>query len=158
MTATYESIATTTLSTDQANVTFSSISANFTDLILVVNGTITSAAGLQLQFNGDTGNNYSRTVLDGNGSAASSGRQTSQPNLSVGLLYTDMTNSIIHFFNYSNTTTNKTVLGRANNAANLVRASVGLWRSTAAINEIKIAQASDIKAGTVFTLYGIKAE
>ena len=61
--------------------------------------------------------------------------------------------------NYSNTTTFKTILMRANNAALGVDAIVGLWRSTAAINEIKVfpTGGANFETGSTFSLYGIKA-
>jgi len=64
--------------------------------------------------------------------------------------------------NYSNTTTYKTLLTRANQASNGVDACVGLWRSTAAINAVSIATtayggSSSVQTGSIFTLYGIKA-
>jgi len=60
--------------------------------------------------------------------------------------------------NYSNTTTNKTVIGRHNGASGPV-ASVGLWRNTAAINSIRISNSSAVNftIGSTFSLYGIKA-
>jgi hypothetical protein len=61
--------------------------------------------------------------------------------------------------NYSNTTTYKTVLLRSNNASAITVATVGLWRSTSAINTIKIYAdgAAVFSVGSTFTLYGIKA-
>ena len=58
MTATYDCIATTTLGSDQASVTFSAISGNYTDLVIVGNGALTAGAGtLFIRFNSDTGSN-----------------------------------------------------------------------------------------------------
>jgi hypothetical protein len=66
--------------------------------------------------------------------------------------------SIHNFMNYSNTTTYKTILSRSNNSAIGTDAVVGLWRSTAAINTIKILPANNaFEVGSSFTLYGIKA-
>ena len=63
---------------------------------------------------------------------------------------------IAQFQNYSNTTTYKTMLSRAN-AAGYVQARVNLWRSTSAINTIKISGQSGMtfNTGCTFTLYGI---
>ena len=69
--------------------------------------------------------------------------------------------AIINIQNYSNTTTYKTILGRANNAVTGVTETVGLWRSTSAITSMTLLQSygSDLfKTGSTFTLYGIKAE
>jgi hypothetical protein len=67
-------------------------------------------------------------------------------------------NSIIRtsFNNYSNTTTNKTVLVQRTDAAKEANAQVGLWRSTAAINTIQLGlDSGTFNSGTVLTLYGI---
>ena len=158
--ATYEPIATNTLGSATSSVTFSSIPSTYTDLVLVIAGTASAFDGLLTQVgNGsvDTGSNYSMTVLSGNGSAASSGRETSHTYANIGLQGADF-NTIIHYMNYANTTTYKTFLARSNSPANQTRANVGLWRSTSAINTIKINTGSGtISSGSVFTLYGIAA-
>jgi hypothetical protein len=67
-------------------------------------------------------------------------------------------NSIFNILDYANTTTYKTVINRANNAATGVDATVSLWRSTAAINSINISSStSSFATGSTFSLFGIKA-
>jgi hypothetical protein len=68
-------------------------------------------------------------------------------------------NSIIDIMNYSNTTTYKTALHRFNDANAIVFAIVGLWRNTAAINQVRVfsTNAVNFAVGSTFTLYGIKA-
>jgi hypothetical protein len=64
----------------------------------------------------------------------------------------------VHFMNYSNTTTNKTVLGRSSAASGFVEAAVGLWRNTSAITSITATTGGQsYQTGSTFTLYGIKA-
>jgi hypothetical protein len=78
MAITYEPIATTTLGSAAATVTFSSISGAYTDLIVVAN--LAQSAGsnsLRFRLNGDTGSNYSATILRGYGSTANSVIDTS---------------------------------------------------------------------------------
>ena len=161
---TYVALKTETVAVATSSVTFSSIPTGYTDLVLVVNGAVTSGtANWVLQVgNGsvDTGSNYSETDLWGTGSAAQSARGSNQTSIllnSYGYLDTVFrANAICHIMNYSNTTTNKTILARANNSDNGVHAGVGLWRSTVAINTIKIAaSASTFVVGTTFNLYGI---
>ena len=163
---TYVALATQTLGTAASSVTFSSISQGYTDLVLVVGNTLTSVNGYGFTFgvNGDTGTNYSGTILGGNGSSAGSARYTSISNTSTyftgyysGLSTTDPGVSTLHFQNYSNTTTNKTILARGNSASKSTEASVWLWRSTAAINQITIysQSGSNMAAGVTFSLYGI---
>jgi hypothetical protein len=161
MATTYTPIATQTLGSAAATVTFSSISGTYTDLILVYNGSYSAINGqISLRFNGDTATNYSSTGLDGNGTAASSGRDTSSAQMRIGYSATTGANmAILQIMNYSNATTYKTVIGRNNNPGGNVGANVGLWRSTAAITSIVVScyNAVNFAAGSTFTLYGIKA-
>jgi hypothetical protein len=155
--STYTPIATTTLGSAVSSYTFSSISGSYTDLILVIQGTWSGVdyEAVALQFNGDTGANYSRTLLTGNGTAASSSRESTS---NWGALGIDQSNNIFHIMNYSNSTTYKTVVSRASSSAYQVRATVGLWRSTSAITSVLAKMASgNFNSGTTLTLYGIAA-
>jgi hypothetical protein len=162
MTATYEKIATTTASGSVSSITFSSISGSYTDLILVIQATVASGGHNQLlRFNSDTGSNYSVTRLTGNGTTASSSRLSNQSNIQIdteGYLNQTIANRVISIQNYSNTTTNKTLIGRDNNASTGTGTFVGLWRSTAAITSIEVYAGSNYSSSSTFTLYGIKAE
>jgi hypothetical protein len=161
--STYSTIATTTLGSAAASYTFSSISGSYTDLIIIAQVKGTSASNyLNLRFNGDTGTNYSRTTLSGNGSTVTSERRTNQAQINTD--YNEVIESNFNYINtlqimnYSNTTTNKTVLCRANNAATGTGMTVGLWRNTAAITSITlVANNNTFDVGTNFTLYGIAA-
>ena len=161
---TYEPIATTTTSGSASTHTFSSIPSTYTDLVLVVSGTNSSGSteDLMVRYNGDTGTNYSRTFLEA-GPSAVSGRTANQPYAIIGGYIgagKDFV-SIFQFLNYSNTTTNKTSISRANISTGTygIYATVGLWRSTAAINSIQVfwPSAGTFGNGTTMTLYGIKA-
>jgi hypothetical protein len=163
MPATYEPIATNTFASPATSVTFSSIAGTYTDLILVMNLKCDPSGANYpvLELNSDTGNNYSQTFITGNGTTASSSRYSN----TVGYLVNSATaistnfvfNDVVHFMNYANTTTNKTVITRPNSDGSL-DAGVLLWRNTAAINNIKIkASANNFATGSTFTLYGIKA-
>jgi hypothetical protein len=166
--ATYEPIATTTVSgSATTTITFSSIAQTYTDLVIVANWGMSADDDFKLQVGSagtiDTAANYSATNLKGNGTTASSARQTSITYIPFGLQNvtnpTTLTqNTIYNIMNYSNTTTYKTFLGRANDASAQTIAKVGLWRSTAAINIIQIERVTagrTILAGSTFTLYGI---
>jgi hypothetical protein len=110
MPATYEPIATTTLGSAASSITFSSIPATYTDLRLSVTTADAGATAtyLALQFNSDTGANYSRTRITGNGSTATSNRTTGDTNLSIGVTAASSTNfsffgaDITSFFCYRN--------------------------------------------------------
>jgi len=163
MASTYEPIATNTLGSAAASVTFSSISGAYTDIILVCNPiTAVTTGQIAIRLNGDTGTNYSRTILWGNGTAAGSYRNANENYAYTGYytnLWTNPTTVIFNINNYSNATTNKTILGRSSNVAEASMASANLWRSTAAVTsiELTISGGSSYSTGSMFTLYGIKA-
>ena len=168
-TITYTPIATQTLPSAASQVDFTSISNTYTDLVLVMNALQTSPSVNQTRIRVgnssiDTGSNYSQTILYGNGSSALSVRASNQSYIDFD--YTaapgvsgNPNNIVASFMNYSNTTTNKTILHRASQATSGTDAIVSLWRSTAAINAIRIFTASgnNWTIGSTFTLYGIKA-
>ena len=161
----YEVISTQTLGSAVASVTFSSIPQTYTDFVLVVSNLSAASASnaFKMQVNSDTGNNYSCTFVEGDGTLAESGRRTSTNsfNFMDQVIGTNAYSiNIINFMNYSNTTTYKTVLSRSSTAGTAVEAAVNLWRNTNAISSFVIffaASGNDIQSGTVFTLYGIKA-
>ena len=162
--STYSTIATYTIPSATSSYTFSSISGAYTDLILIFNGGISATGNsVYLQFNGDTGANYSTNDMWGNGSTASSGRTTGANFIRVngrgiGADNTLTGNCINHIQNYSNTTTFKTLLNRSNETGG-TSATAGLWRSTSAITSITLTAESalNLLAGSTFTLYGISA-
>lgn len=157
MAVTYEPVATHTLASSAANYTFSSIPSTYTDLMLVINAIHSQWEVFYMRFNDDTGSNYSWTYTLGNGSSVETYRYTNQNALSTGLRQVGVAPNIFQIMNYSNTTTYKTVIGRANASDNQVRMNAGVWRSTSAITSIKIETGGNFSAGTMFTLYGIKA-
>jgi hypothetical protein len=161
MAKTYEPIATQTLSSAQATVTFSSIAGTYTDLILVVSGKLSSSSETgMLRFNSDSGTNYSFTYLQGNGTSALSGRAASTSFAIAGyFISSDFTPSITHIMNYSNATTYKTTLDRRGPSSVITGADVSLWRNTAAITTVSITPENSATwaTGSTFTLYGIKA-
>jgi hypothetical protein len=169
--STYSPIATTTLGSNQTTITYSSISASYTDLLLVIAGRGTrtgNTVDTLLRYNSDSGSNYSYTHLYGDGSSAASDRASNQTSATAGFwipaastssgIFSAMT---LHIFNYSNTTTNKTSIVRESQQSNtggLPGASVSLWRNTAAINRIDLSLGvGDWATGSTFTLYGISA-
>jgi len=166
--ATYEPIATTTLSSGSPTITFSSIPQTYTDLIFVMSITNTSSTVYRsMQFNSDTSSgstNYSNTTLYGDGGAAGSDRQSNTYGIGAfdGTSSGSNTNSLIgNIMNYTNTNVYKTVIIRSNNRSSDSRADAvaGLWRSTAAISSITMTSANgnNYGIGTTATLYGISA-
>jgi hypothetical protein len=163
MPTTYEPLATSTLGS-AGTITFSSIPATYTDLrIVLVSKSVSSGANVQFRFNGDTATNYSFTYLRGNGTSASSYRETNktfgyfsdqssdtQPNLGT-----------LDIFSYTGSTF-KTVLATFaddRNGSGYVFNTVSLWRSTAAITSVSLSPSNftdNFQSGTTATLYGIK--
>lgn len=167
MTVTYEKIATNTLGSATASVTFSSIPSTYTDLVLASSclGQSSTSFIECVRFNSDTGNNYSNTFAGGYISISGSNRNSNQPFIFVNHLNGYFTTgnpmtAVTHINNYSNTVTNKTVFSRGGGAATDAAMIVGLWRNTSAITSITIffQSSTDLQAGSTFTLYGIKAE
>lgn len=159
---TYEPIATQTLSSIAASVTFSSIPGTYTDLILVASTANNSGAtNLRLQFNGDTATNYSSTRIYGDGSSATSDRTSTAVSMSVGIIGASSTEFgvfTLQIQNYANTTTYQTVLARAGYASGYVTLTAGLWQSNAAVTSVLVnSSGADFVVGSTFTLYGILA-
>jgi hypothetical protein len=164
MPATYDKIAAYTVPTAQSSYTFTSVPSTYTDLVAIINGGVTSGQpAVWMRFNSDSGSNYSFTRLTGNGTSALSSRESNQTQANVasyaGMNTTLNTNIIVQIMNYANTTTNKTIISRANLATDGLEAGVNLWRSTAAITNIQFLNSSgtNFAVGTTFTLYGIKS-
>lgn len=171
MSATYDSLQTVTIAnTTTTTVDFTSISQAYTDLVLV--GAI-SASNVDDQApsvrvgNGtiDTGSNYSDTVsgfIAGGG--LTSFRDSNATLMRFGRTNSSSTNPLgtfmLHIPNYSTTTTNKTILARVGNEARSIIIGSGLWRSTSAINAIRILEYSGgaLTINSTFTLYGIRAK
>jgi hypothetical protein len=163
-TNTYVALDKVTVGTATPTVTFTGISGSYTDLVLVSDNLQSGGTqgNLFIQFNSDSGSNYSRTWLSGDGSSAYSGRESSQTKIGLTAYAYPQTTTrwagIIQIQNYSNTTTYKTLLTRGNNSAVGVDSVAGLWRSTAAITSITISRSNDnFAVGSTFSLYGIKA-
>jgi hypothetical protein len=160
MATTYEKIATTTLGTTAASITFSSIAATYTDLTVILVGKGGAGGDLYIDFNGDTATNYSQTRINGNGSTVTSNRLTNQTGLrfSNGLVSTQPQFYTIDIFSYAGSTY-KTALGTMSedrNGSGGVARYVGLWRSTSAINQIVLSLSGDtFAADTTATIYGI---
>lgn len=160
-TATYAKIASTVTTGLQSTVTFTGITGLYTDLILVGAFGTAAASSLNLTMgNGaiDSGSNYSWTYVRGSDGTANSSRGSNDTRIFSGETNTAnlQTNLIIQFQDYANTTTFKTSISRFNHTTKTAQATVGLWRSTSAIERIRVSAPSDFSIGTTFTLYGIE--
>lgn len=160
MPSTYDKITSTDLS-GFTTATYSSLSGYTHIRIVAVGIGSTSSSYFCLRFNGDTGANYSRTYLFGDGTSALSGRATNDTSIFLNQGYQIMVTpgmTITDIFNYGGST-NKTVLSQAaidRNGSGTVDRIVGLWRNTAAITSITIFTPGGTFSDGKISLYGIK--
>jgi hypothetical protein len=171
VTNSYESIATYTLSSSQTSITFSSIPSTYKHLQLRWIAKTDRAETddvVYMQFNSDTGSNYSWHFLRGNGSVALASGSTSTSN--VAIQYGASGNSgatnifagtAVDILEYANTNINKTVRslqGMDLNGSGWIYSQSGNWRSTSAITSITLDQqyGSNFTEYSQFALYGIK--
>lgn len=165
MAVTYEPIATTTLSSNVASITFSGIPATFTDIKLVIVPITGSASddNFFLRFNGDapSGNLYSMVKLRATGAAVSTSTIDNDEffNLIVGRgVSSTPTLQTVDVFSYAGGTFKTALIFSAadNNATGNVSRQIGMYRSTAAINQITVSTPThNLVSGTTATLYGI---
>lgn len=176
--ATYELITTQTLASNQTTVTFNSISQAYTDLVIRASiRTSRDAQGwddVKINFNGDTGANYSGRLrwgsnINENQQAEVSTYAVFRPFLSYS---TSPENNLwdnveVYIQNYSSTSQYKTLHGHdgtayfTSSSNSAVFCNGYVWINTSAINSISMTQFSspqsaDIASGSVISLYGIK--
>jgi hypothetical protein len=152
-------------------ITFTNIPQKYQDLFIIFNGRRTEAvtsSNLFLFYSNST-SNYSNTILQGNGSAATSSRNTGASALWLGYVPGGSSTSgifgsvKIDVLNYANTSTYKTTLTRAAsdlNGSGYSELRVGLWANTSAITDMQFStfSGSDYYAvGTIASLYGIRS-
>jgi hypothetical protein len=151
-TPTYTLIASSTVgSGGAADITFSSISSSYTDLCLKISMRTNRASTIdpvQIQFNGDTGSNYSYRSLwsesDGSVNSFSSGspdRIDAQYAAANDTTANTFTNFEIYIPNYTSSNQKSTSYDSAheNNATTAYLVMMAnRWTGTAAINSIKI--------------------
>ena len=163
----YESIATATGTGSSGVITFSSIAGTYSHLQLRMTGRSSNAnTEIAITCNSDTGANYSRHFLYGDGSATGAGASTSASSMSIayvapstGLASTNAVN-VIDILDYANTNKYKTfrvLTGLdVNGSGGYVQLSSGAWRSTSAITSITLTLSGNYTTATSFALYGIK--
>lgn len=162
----YFPIATYTFPSAANSYTFTSIPGTYDDLVLIVaNSTCSSGQTIEMQFNGDTGNNYAYaniTAPPGYGVDTVSGKSTSRDKIPVGSTYsgesaTKATMLICNINQYSQSSYPKVSVSTYSQADTEANVCAGNWTGTAAITSIKLVLATaNFNTGTQFTLYGIK--
>jgi len=159
-----------TVGTATASVTFSSIPATYTDLVLVMQPAANvDDENVGIRFNGDTASNYSYTRLGANNTAGSfsSNRSGSFSRINTTEATGTSTNLgnlviVAQIMNYANTNVYKSVIARSGQLGgtyNGIELFAGRWINTAAINSITVMQggARTFSTGSTFNLYGITA-
>lgn len=156
-------LATLTLGSAQATVTFSSISTGFRDLRLVISGSTVNAntQGL-MRINSDTGANYSQVEARGNGSTAASSTNADAyvwlPNANFLGSSGNLSGINIDFLDYSATDKHKSLLYRVDTSNVATTMGVARWANTAAITSFVVyLNNGNWAAGSTFTLYGVSA-
>jgi len=169
-TSSYESIATVTVgSGGAANVEFTSISSTYTHLqirCIFKTDRADDNDRAKIQFNSDTGSNYSNHSLFGTGSSAGA---VGNANASSMLTFVGAGNNassvfgggVIDILDYKDTNKYKTVRslgGYESNSTGIVGLDSGNWRSTSAITSIKLTPniGGNFNQYSHFALYGIK--
>ena len=168
-TGSYDALAVYTVPSGGASsITFAGIpQSGYQHLQIRFSGLSSSNATLTLRFNGDTSSNYANHYLQGNGSAASAGADTTQSLINIyGALpaasATSQTGSaIIDVLDYLSTSKNKTVrtlAGYDSNGSGFILLNSGLWYKTPeAINSITLTpNAGNWTNTTQAALYGIR--
>lgn len=170
ITGSFESIATVAPS-GTGTVTFSSIPSTYKSL--QIRYTVRASTGLatnqdlRVRFNGDSGTNYARHNLTGNGASATSNAAITQAQWQINDGATDTTTlsntfvgGVIDLIDYASTSKTKTVRnlwGYDANGSGIISLYDGLWNSTSAINSISFTiPTGNYATGTSFALYGIK--
>jgi hypothetical protein len=158
-------IATTTVgSGGAANIEFTSIPQNYTHLQIRGISKHVTEGNDYMQFNSDTGSNYSWHELWGDGATAFSSPGSTQSFMKVNYGFTDTSvfgEAVIDILDYKNTNkfkTIRTLTGATNNSSAYVLLRSGNWRSTNAITSIKIYPASgNFSQYSSYSLYGVTA-
>jgi hypothetical protein len=164
--ATYTLIDSEVLASSQASVTFSSIPATYTDLVLRISARGGGTNTINLTFNGVTTSTYSVTRLTGNGSSAASAAGSSLTAISVrgttnNNAYTSSTfsNAEIYIPSYT-ASQNKPVssfgVNENNATSSFLSVDAGLSSNTAAITSITLTTGdTTFDTDSSFYLYGI---
>jgi len=166
VTSAYESIATVIVgSGGSSSVSFTSIPSTYKHLqIRAIHKPTTSGDyDWSIQFNSDTGANYSKHQVAGDGSVTFATGTANTNQIPGGWnQYTDFGGSIVDILDYANTNKNKTVrtmTGADRNGAGLIGLRSGYWNNTAAVSSILIIPTSGstgLAQYSSFALYGIK--
>lgn len=166
MPATYDNLATTTLSSANSTITFSSISSAYTDLKIVMSNVFSqnSATQIYLRVNSNSTNYSTFTLWSGsstNGTSNLTNGTEFRTNNQANLRTTNPLFLTVDIFDYANTGIFKTMLSivaQNDNYTSNDRLTInsGIWRNTSAISSLSLfTDTGEMTVGTTATLYGI---
>jgi len=175
MAATYIPIASTTLSTSAASVTFSSIPATYTDLVVkysLRSLTGTFSADLNGQLNSSSASEYSTTQLSTFGGSPQSARLSNrtvfeaqndvQPSGSTANTFGSGEIYIPNYAGSTNKPISHFIVGENNGSTfvggggyAIISTLAHLWRNTSAITSLVLSSGNNFASGSTFHLYGI---
>lgn len=171
VTASYESIATVTLSSSQSTVSFTSIPSTYKHLQirwLAKTDRTEIDDNVLMQFNSDTGSNYSWHFMRGNSSVTLSNAFANTSNIAIQYGATGNSGAtnifgvaVMDILDYGSTSkykTTRSLQGLDLNGEGWIYLESGNWRSTSAITSITLDQqySSNFLQYSTFALYGIK--
>jgi hypothetical protein len=162
-------IATTTLGSAQSTIDFTSIPQDYSHLqirgIARDNTASTSTVDFRIRLNNDSATNYTRHLLYGSGSSATSSGVTGS-NYIAGLAAQGASTAnvfagnVIDILDYTNTnknTTLRTILGVDLNGSGDIILNSGVWLNTSAVSRITLSSIfGSFAQYSSFALYGIK--
>jgi hypothetical protein len=169
----YDSIATATVGAGGvSSITFSSIPSTYTHLQIrgiARDSRAGVATNLYLQYNSDTGANYTAHELYGNGSTAVAGFEGTSQTSALAARVTGNNSAasafggfVIDILDYANTNkykTNRSLAGHEDNSSGAIWLISGLWMSTSAVTSVTITPVtSPILQYSSFALYGVKGQ
>lgn len=165
--ATFDSIATLTADGTTQSLIFNNIPQTFTDLFLAVQVRSTTGAvsdSWQVQVNA-TSNIYSDVWMRGDGSSATSFRNTStfgcvMGNCPANNATANIYNAaVVHLYNYTSTNMFKTMVSKSGsdrNGAGTVEQVGGVARTTNAVTRVDVFTSSaNMTSGSTVTLFGV---
>jgi hypothetical protein len=171
----YEWLETQILGSNQASITFSNLDTNYGSAYQHLQLRIMARTDrndtddfIKLQFNGDTGNNYTTHILSGNGTnVTSSNPRLNYANIEIQAITanTQTANSfgavIVDILDPFETTKNTTIRAMTGltGSYNFVSLDSGLWSNTAALTSMLLDQqfGSNFITGSRFSLYGMRS-
>ena len=166
-------IATTTLGSDTATVTFTSTDdgqvgdwSQYMDLVLIGyarSAVAAASGGCYVVLNNDTGANYSVQWFYGTGASVYVNSGTTYTYVPMGNMpantagANEFNGSVVHMFDINSGKYKSCLTTNAQYSDGTGQAALdaSTWRNTAAISEIDISASSDLKSGSMFSLFGV---